>query len=111
MGRAAAGVGGSAATLQSIRALPSLAPLSTAGIAVEIRALPAELELVLSKGEWKAPAVASIPLRHLRAGMQVNARVPPAPRRRALAKHTGSHPLPCARRTSRSACHASAKFA
>ena len=66
-----AAMGGSRVTLRSIRALPSLDPLSTAGVELVLNALPAELELVLSKHGWKAPASAHIPTRHLCVGTQM----------------------------------------
>ena len=71
MGRAIA-TPTSTATLRSIRSLPALSPLDAAGVEVAIGlARPAELELVLSKAEWKAPACVPIPVRHLRVGLQV----------------------------------------
>ena len=39
--------------------------------------LPKELEVILSKADWKTPATASIPISHLRAGVQVC--IPPSP--------------------------------
>ena len=65
------------AKLTSIRALPSLSALSTAGVSCEVAALSSEVEVLLSKAEWKAPAKASIPTRYLRVGPQdVTLRVP-----------------------------------
>ena len=85
----AKGAPGTRATLRSIRALPSLEPLSTAGVELVVRAIPDELELILSKLGWKSPASAHIPTRLLRVGTQVRARAmgPPG------AARPPTHPL------------------
>ena len=78
MGRPpAAATAASTCQLRTIRALPSLELLSHAGVSIDLTTLPTELELTLSKSEWKSDATASIPTRHLRAGLQdVTLRVP-----------------------------------
>ena len=54
--------------LRSISALPSLRELAIDGVSCEINQTAQEMEVVLSKTDWKAPATAAIPLRYLRAG-------------------------------------------